>query len=440
MAKDTPILLRNKIIYEIYVRNHTEEGNFQGVLNDLNRIKSLGVDMIWFMPVQPIGQLNKKGSLGCPYSIKDYNEINPEYGTIDEFILLIEAIHQLEMEVMLDVVFNHTSHDSVYRHHHPEYYFKVQNGDFGNKIADWSDIIDLDYSNKCLWEDQITSLEFWVDLGIDGFRCDVAPLIPMDFWKEARARLKKKNPGIIMLAETVHTHFVEQVRNMGFYAASDSEVYSVFDVCYDYDTHDKLIKYISSQIPLEEALILKRHQEAIYPDNYVKLRFLENHDQPRIAGLVKDKRKLENLTAFMFFEKGMTLLYAGQESNESKLPSLFDKDVISHQEASNDFYKTLKRLSGLKKDVIFSEGRYRIHDCPQKEVVLGSYKQDNRWLIGIFCFGDYVGDITLDWKSLGYFETPRIDGEFINEFNGQVLVVSNNHVIVKGEPILFYLS
>lgn len=176
-------------------------------------------------------------------------------------------------------------------------------------MADWDDIIDLDYTNKDLWEDQISALEYWTKLGIDGFRCDVAPIVPMPFWIEARKkRIKQINPESILLAETVHPHFIEYVRSQGFYMASDSETYEAFDICYDYDTHGELIKYLSGEIDLETLLERKRMQEYIYPENYVKLRFfLENHDQPRIASLLQDEKQLIMWTAFMFFLKKVRL-------------------------------------------------------------------------------------------------------------------------------------
>ncbi len=301
MAKDTVKTLRNKVIYEVYVRSHGPHGNFDDVIDDLERIKGLGVDIVWLMPIHPIGKKNKKGSLGCPYSIVDYMKVNEEYGSLEDFMRLIDRVHALGMLMMIDVVYNHTAHDGAYLTKCPEYYYRKADGDVGNKVADWDDIIDLDYTNKDLWEDQISALEYWTKLGIDGFRCDVAPIVPMPFWIEARKRIKQINPESILLAETVHPHFIEYVRSQGFYMASDSETYEAFDICYDYDTHGELIKYLSGEIDLETLLERKRMQEYIYPENYVKLRFLENHDQPRIASLLQDEKQLIMWTAFMFF-------------------------------------------------------------------------------------------------------------------------------------------
>jgi len=203
MAKDTDISLRNMTIYEVYVRNHSEKGDFNSVTDDLERIKSLGTDIVWLMPIHPVGKLNRKGSLGSPYSIYDYMQISEDYGTLDDFINLLNRAHQLNLKVMIDVVYNHTSHDSIYLTENPDFYYKKSDGSLGNKVADWSDIIDLDYANRKLWDKQIESLKYWASLGVDGFRCDVASMVPIEFWLEARQKLKEINPDIIMLAETI---------------------------------------------------------------------------------------------------------------------------------------------------------------------------------------------------------------------------------------------
>ncbi len=436
MAKDTSINLRNKVVYEVYVRNHTTEGTFKSIIKDIDRIKSLGVDIVWFMPIQPIGQLNKKGDLGCPYSIKDYNSTNPEYGTIEDFKELIEVIHNANMEVMIDVVYNHTSHDAIYKETNPEYYYKTKEGNFGNKVGEWWDIIDLDYTNKELWEKQIKSLEFWASIGVDGFRCDVASLVPVEFWVEARQRLQNINKNIVLLAESVHLHFLEYLRNLNCYGASDCELYEAFDVTYDYDVQHKFMEYVKGECDLEELLTLKRHQEGMYPTNYVKLRFLENHDQPRIAELVKDDDCLKNFTAFLYFEKGLTLIYGGQESKDTKLPSLFDKDLISF-ENSEEYSNIFAKLSKMKKDEIFAKGKYKIHKCPAKDVVYITYKLDNRWLVGIFNLKNYSGEISLNTSSEGYFEIPNINGAFKNIFNEETVVVENGNIKISKEPIIF---
>ena len=166
--KQRDISLRGKIIYSVYLRNHTPEGTFAALEGDLDRIKALGADIIWLLPIHPIGVLHKKGELGCPYSIRDYRGVNPEYGTLDEFRHLVDEIHARGMLCLIDVVYNHTSHDSVLREQHPEWFFRKPDGSFGNRYGDWTDVIDLDYDNPDLWRYQIDTLVQWAAI-VDGF-------------------------------------------------------------------------------------------------------------------------------------------------------------------------------------------------------------------------------------------------------------------------------
>lgn len=204
--------LRNLVLYEVFVRNHGPNGKFEDVLNDLGRIKSLGVDVIWLMPIHPIGEKNKKGALGCPYSIKDYRKINPEYGTLQDFKKLIEEAHRRDLKIMIDVVYNHTSHDSRLVADHPEYFHQDAHGKPITTVPAWSDVIDLKHPNLDLQDYLIDIMLYWVKLGVDGFRCDVASIIPLTFWLEAKAQVEAMKPDFIWLAESVHAAWVIERR------------------------------------------------------------------------------------------------------------------------------------------------------------------------------------------------------------------------------------
>jgi glycosidase len=435
MAKNTSKLLRNTIIYSVYVRNHGRNGKFTDLLEDLPRIKQLGADIIWFLPIHPIGEVNKKG-MGCPYSIQDYTKVNPDYGTIQEFVQLIDAIHNLEMKVMIDVVYNHTSHDAVYVKEHPEYYYR-KDGEFGNKVADWADIIDLDYNKKELWEPQIKALQQWTELGVDGFRCDVAPIVPMEFWKMARQAVEEINPEVIFLAETVHPGFIEYVRMNGHSMASDSETFEVFDICYDYDTHGELLKYFRGTEALERVLEKKRQQEVIFPENYVKLRFLENHDNPRIAALVPDETMLRMWTAFLYFEKGATLIHAGQEAKNKNIPSLFAIDPVDWSGLDIEFTGYLTRLATIKKEKIFSQGSYKIHPMPAEQVIFASYLQEDQIILGIFNVGLKTGEIDLTVRDGNYAVMNEIlDGSYSNLIDQQPVTIADHRIQLSQQPII----
>jgi len=418
--------LRNLLIYEVYVRNHTTEGTFKAFAKDLDRIKALGVDFIWFMPIHKISEENKKGSLGCPYAVKDFKSINPEYGTKEDFKSLIKEIHERDMKVMIDIVFNHTGYNSKYYEENRDYFYKNSKGDVANKVGDWYDIIDLDYSNKDLRQEQIEVLKYWSNLGVDGFRCDVAPLIPMEFWIEARSAIEKINPNTIWLAETVHPHFLMELRNKGFIGHSDCETYQAFDITYDYGVDLDIKNYLKGKISLEKYLDKLRMQEYIYPNNYVKLRFLENHDQPRAAKLIPDYKKLKQWTAFKYFEKGAMLLYAGQESLDTNLPSLFDKDLIHWDHMKKDYSDFLKDLRRIKSDKLLTEGNYTIHKTDTDLIYL-SYKNDNHLKVGFF-------NLSLFDKKL---EVDIPNGTYENLINKKKITIENNQLHLNEDPIIF---
>lgn len=426
MAKNTDITLRNKIIYSIYVRNHGKNGTFKDVEEDLERIKSLGTDIIWFMPIHPIGVKNKKGNLGCPYAIKDYRAVNPEYGNIEDFKRLINKIHSLDMKVIIDVVYNHTSPDSYLAENHPEFFYKKSDGSMGNKVGDWTDIVDLDYKNKKLWDYQIETLKYWADLGVDGFRCDVASLIPLEFWLKARDEVSKIKKDVIWLAESVHLSFVLTMRENGFTALSDSEVYQAFDICYDYDVNDVYLGYLKGENTLKDYIDRLKLQESIYPNNYVKLRFLENHDQPRAKKLIPDETKLKIWTAFLYFQKGTTLIYAGQEAQDDNTPSLFDIDKVNWSNMNKEFTQYMKTLAKIKKNEIMSKGIYKINCDAKKDVIIASYKMGNEILFGIFNVGLEDCYINLDFK----------DGEYMNLIDGDKVKIQNGQIKLQNKAVV----
>ena len=312
MAVNTDSSLRRSVIYELYVRSHTPEGTFRAVEPDLDRIRALGVDVVWFMPIHPIGVLNKKGSLGCPYANRDYRTVNPEYGTLEDFVHLVDEIHKHGMKCMIDVVYNHTSPDSTLVAEHPEFFYQKPDGKRGNKVGDWTDVVDLDYANHALWDYQIESLCFWARY-VDGFRCDVASTVPVEFWRAAREAVEAVHPGMIWLGESVHLEHIRVFREQGFYAATDTELFDAFDILYPYDLWPLYEQVVKGEQPLRRLFEAFNFQELSFRTEYNKLRCLENHDQKRAAALFPEENRLLAWTALSYFLKGATLLYAGQE-------------------------------------------------------------------------------------------------------------------------------
>lgn len=431
MAKNTPTSYRNLFIYQVYNRNHNSTGSFIEFIDDLDRIKDLGVDIVYLLPIHPIGKKKKKGSLGCPYSIQDYKEVNSEYGTLDDFKKLISEVHKRDMKIMIDVVFNHTSHDARLLKEHPEWYYKNDNGDFANRVGDWEDITDLDYSNTEMWDELIDTLKYWVNMGLDGYRCDVASIVPVDFWLRARKEVAEINPDFIWLAESVHGNFVTYIRSLGYEAHSDSEVYQAFDINYDYDVMEDFHNYINEKGSLETYLEKLRMQEYIYPGNYVKLRNLENHDQPRIASLVKDEYKLKNWTAFNFFQKGAAMIYGGQEAIDTNTPSLFDIDKVNWENYNKyGITDLIKKLAQIKKDEIMATGVYEIAKLNVDEVIMITYTNGNVKRVGLFNVGSKTGDLQI--------ELP--DGEYTNLLSDEEVTVEEGKIKLVKEPVIFNIK
>lgn len=261
-------------------------------------------------------------------------------------------------------------------------------------------------------------------------------MVPIEFWTAARERLMMLNPECVFLAETIHGHFVESVRNEGFYAASDSEVYSAFDICYDYDTHGEFLKYLSGEIDLDQYIEKKRIQEYIYPENYVKLRFLENHDQRRISELL-GMDALRQWTAFMFFEKGTALIYSGQEALDKNQPSLFDRDPVNWEGLGTDFPIYISRLATLKKKPLYAYGRYKLHPVNKLGIIIGSFVDGDLWHIGIFNVEGKSGKVKLKFSDDGYPQAPDLpDGLYLNLYDDKMIQIIDQEVVLSHSPVL----
>lgn len=425
MAFDTDKTLRNQVMYSVFVRNYSKEGTFEGVRKDLQRIKDLGVDIIWLMPVHPLGEKARKGILGSPYAIKNYREINPEFGTLEDFKSLVSDIHGLGMKCIIDVVYNHTSPDSWLSVHHPEWFYHKEDGSFGNRVGDWTDIIDLDYSNRELWDYQIDTLKMWAEI-VDGFRCDVASLVPLEFWERARREVAQVRENCIWLSESIEHGFIRYIRSQGMTALSDSEIYRAFDIAYDYDTAGEFVDCLLQKISLADYAKVLNLQETIYPDNYVKLRFLENHDRPRAHQLIADENELRAWTAFMYFQKGMPLVYNGQEVGEKHLPSLFDKDTVDW-DVKADLAPLMKRLAEIRRDEIFANSDYWV-SVPQEGVLMAVHKTKDSKITGVFPVKTTSALVCVDVPDGVY--TDLISGEKV-EVKFGMLSVQDEAVIIK---------
>lgn len=421
MARQTDLNIRSYTFYQVFPRQHSQTSDFKGVIKDLDRIKKLGTDVLYLLPIHPIGKVARKGTLGSPYSIVDYYAIDQDLGSLEDFQLLIDEAHKRDMKVMIDIVFNHTSRDSVLVKDHPDWFYKNANGEFANRVGDWSDITDLDFRKHEVWDYLTNVLIYWAKM-VDGFRCDVAPLLPIDFWIQARKAVEKVNPDLIWLTESVHLSFIKYIRDMGYDCSSDSQMYEAFDICYDYDIFDYMGDYLKDPHKLSRWLEEIFRQEVVYPKNYIKLRSFENHDQVRLRSIVRDSNHFKQMLALNFFIKGPAMIYAGMEHGISHRPDLFELDLVPWNK-KNSYETYIERLAKLKKQPLFIDGNFHMHHT--KEVAVLSYTYQNQFMVGIFNLEHEVS-----------VNVPLIDGNYTNFIDESNVIVKDGKVQLTDQPII----
>jgi glycosidase len=305
---------RSAVIYELNTRQFSPEGTFKAVIPRVPELKDLGVDIVWFMPIHPIGEKNRKGDLGSPYAVKDYFAVNPHLGTMADFKALVEELHRAGIHVLIDLVANHTAWDNSLTVEHPEWYAH-RGGRFVPPVPDWQDVIQLDYTQKGLRGYMISVMEYWVrEAGIDGYRCDVAAMVPVDFWEEARERLDKMKP-VFLLAEAEKPGLLERA----FDADYGSEYYNLFNA---------LAKGLA---PVKAIDVLISKDEKAYPPGSRRLHFITNHDQNSWHGSEIRRLGPDGSRAFAvltFTLPGIPLIYNGQEIGNEKMLGFFTRDPI----------------------------------------------------------------------------------------------------------------
>jgi glycosidase len=407
----------NKLaIYEVFIRNHSETGDFAGVIGDLDRIQAMGIDVVWLMPIHPIGAVGRKGKLGSPYAVRDYRAVNSEYGTMDDFLRLVHEIHIRDMKCMIDAVLHHTSRDSVLLETHPEFFYNNNKGEFINRITGWSDVYDLNYANENLWDVQIDNLKFWAQMGVDGFRCDVAALVPIAFWERTVEELREINRDLIWLAETLTPQFLDEARSLGIEAQEDETMCRAFDITYDYDLSPVYASYLEGRSAIDEMVQALIRQNEIFGNDRAKLRFVENHDLLRARQRLSDPVDLKMWTAFQCFLQGPLLLYAGQETFDMRAPNLFDKDSLRWDRIDQDMAGYLKRMVEIKK--IYMPARCDTEISSSGGALIIKHKGVERELIGLFNFEKKSGNIDLGIEDK--IHTDLISNEIIEIKNGEI--------------------
>lgn len=336
-ATPYPEWVKNSVIYEINTRQYSPEGTFKALEADLPRIKELGIDILWMMPIYPIGEKDRKvpegakTSLGSYYSIRDYEAVNPEFGTKEDFKSLVDKAHGMGFKVIIDWVTNHTARDHGWITEHPDWYKKDAKGNIATP-NDWTDCAQLDYSNKALRKEMVSSMKFWItNFDIDGFRCDMAGLVPTDFWEDARTELQKIKP-LFMLAEDQDKPELCKI---------------AFDSNYGWEMHHLMNAIAQGKKTASEILSLQTKIDSELPKRAFKLNFITNHDENSWNGTAKEKfgNAEKSCAVLTYTLPGMPLIYNGQEAGMTKRLRFFAKDTINFSDTQMvPFYKTLNSL------------------------------------------------------------------------------------------------
>jgi glycosidase len=331
----SPDWLRSAIVYEIFPRNFSREGNLNAITGRLDELKDLGVDILWLMPIHPTGEKMKKGTIGSPFAVRDFYAINPDYGTTNDFKRLVAEAHKRDMKVIMDIVAGQTAWDSVLMAN-PEFYLKDTNGAIIPPAPDWTDVAGLNYSNPEVRRYMIDMMKRWMkDFGVDGFRCDVAPTVPLDFWEAARTELEKINPQVIILADAGN---------------KPALLDKAFDVDSSWGMIGTLNKVMNSIVPahyLKEQWVSMNQQ---FPAGALHLRFTDNHEQTRAVARFGLDGALAAQVLMLTLD-GVPLFYNGMEvgdATESADPALFEKMPVFWQSSGRpplrDIYRDLNKL------------------------------------------------------------------------------------------------
>lgn len=327
-----PEWTKDAVVYEVNVRQFTPEGTFSAFSAHLPRLKELGVDILWFMPINPIGVKNRKEPLGSYYSVKDYMDVNPEFGKLDDFKAMVAKAHEMGFHVIMDWVPNHSSWDNILTVDHPDWYVKDSTGSFIPPIGfDWTDVIQFDWSKQALQDYMLDALKFWVNLGVDGFRVDHPHLTPPAFWERVREELNKIHP-VFMVAENEDQYdFMKKG----------------FDMSYAWELHHLTNRIAQGKDSVSALGRYYKKEWSTFPPNVYRMVFLDNHDENSWNGTINSRMgEAQNpFAVFIFTTYGVPLLYNGQEVCLSKSLRFFQRDTIKWDNCSKTaFYKNLIRL------------------------------------------------------------------------------------------------
>ncbi|MEK6755849.1 MAG: alpha-amylase family glycosyl hydrolase [Bacteroidota bacterium] len=411
-ARPSADWVRDAVIYEVYLRSFSKEGSFKALERRLSELKDLGVTIVWLMPIHAVGELNRKGTLGSPYAVQDFYGINPEFGTLDDFKSLVKAAHALGMKIIIDLVAYHTAWDSKLIMEHPDWFTTNAEGAIVAPNADWTDVADLNYDHHELRKYIIEMMKYWVrDIGIDGFRCDVAELVPTDFWARARKELDKIKPVIMLSEGTLPEHHVE-----------------AFDLTYSWSVYDVLGKIIKGTTPVSVFDEILQTELYRFPKGSLRLRFNTNHDKnaydaPAVVKYSLPGAKATALLAFTF--PGVPLIYNGEEVGNNKKLDLFEKVEIDWTKNPDfrEFYRKLGMLHA--KHAALRRGEYlRLQNTDSTKVYSFARRFENDYVVVVINFDQRAKSVEVSLPS-------TFGGELKEYFTGATVQSANGRISLK---------
>lgn len=405
---------RNAVIYEVNWRQSTPSGTIKEYMGQLDRLQDLGVDILWMMPVHPISEKNRKGTLGSYYAVKDYKGLNPELGTMDDFKAFVEEAHKRGMKVIIDWVPNHSGCDNPWVEEHPDWYARNEKGEMFGPY-DWTDVYKFDYSNPEMREGMTDALKFWItEVGIDGFRCDVAGEVPVDFWDEVRPKLDAaKEGGVFMLAEASVPALQVNGFNMG-YNWPMKDVFNAIAATAGQNTYDDH-EYQALYAAAIDSLVKK--QAVDYPKDTYLMNMITNHDLNSWEGT--EFQRLGNLTeAFAVISytlPGMPLIYTGQETGMNRAFEFFEKDTAPEWEPRNEYFTFYQKLNALKHNEAALKageegGEMIVYPATDKSVLAFSRAKDDSEVTVVANLGNAEAEIAFTG------EAPKVDGATMTDY------------------------
>ncbi|MEO8768906.1 MAG: alpha-amylase family glycosyl hydrolase [Ferruginibacter sp.] len=402
-------------IYEVNLRQYTPEGTITAFIQHLPRLHDMGVEVLWIMPIHPIGVLNRKGILGSYYSVKDFYDVNPEFGTKEDFKILVERVHGYGMKIIIDWVANHAAWDNNWTTTNPEFFERNDAGNFKSPF-DWSDVIQIDHSSKTEQAAMLNAMKYWItEFDIDGFRADLAHLTPLPFWINARTSLNTIKKDLLWLAETEETNY-----------------YEAFDILYAWKWMHATETFFKENKDINSLISLLQTQQQDIPKDAWQLYFTSNHDENSWNGTEYEKYGIyaKALAVFNYtYCNSVPLIYSGQELPNYKRLAFFEKDIIEWKEniELHAFYKTL--ITFHKNN--FTAGELRF--LPSQKNMLAFIRQKEEKAILVFL------NLDKEKRRLDFPDTG-INGNYKNIFTGEMVFISENITVEleAGGFLLFF--